>query len=178
MNVYQYIAESNPHFAKGILHKYGYHATNIRTNKDLGECLKKLVSVEGEGAFNEIMDKHPDKEVIMEMYAPKKEVYSNAGFAVAGHIAEKVMGKEYEYLIEEYLFSPLNMKSAGWGAPGTWRSSGNNLLDEPWGHEKNGSPVKPLTNTSDGKGSDNPVAIAPAGRLHCTIKDWGCCRFI
>jgi len=77
MNVYQYIAESNPHFAKGILLKYGYHATNIRNNKDLGECLKKLVSVEGESAFHEIMDKHPDKEVIMEMYAPKREVYSN-----------------------------------------------------------------------------------------------------
>lgn len=102
----------------------------------------------------------------------KKEVYSNAGFAVAGHIAEKVMGKEYEYLIEEYLFSPLNMKSVGWGAPGTWRNSGSNLLDNPWGHKENGSPVKPLINTSDGKGSDNPVAIAPAGRLHCTIKDW------
>lgn len=83
MNVYQYIAESNPHFAKGILHKYGYHATNIRNNKDLGECLKKLVSVEGEGAFNEIMDKHPDKEVIMEMFAPKKEVYSNMDGATA-----------------------------------------------------------------------------------------------
>lgn len=83
MNVYQYIAESNPHFAKGILHKYGYHATNIRNNKDLGECLKKLVSREGEGAFNEIMDKHPDKEVIMEMFAPKKEVYSNMDGATA-----------------------------------------------------------------------------------------------
>jgi hypothetical protein len=87
MNVYQYIAESNPHFAKGILHKYGYHATNIRNNKDLGECLKKLVSREGEGAFNEIMDKHPDKEVIMEMFAPKKEVYSNMDGATAN--AEK-----------------------------------------------------------------------------------------
>jgi hypothetical protein len=87
MNVYQYVAESNPHFAKGILMKYGYHATNIRNNKDLGECLKKLVSVEGEGAFHEIMDKHPDKEVLLEMYAPKKEVYSNMDGATAS--AEK-----------------------------------------------------------------------------------------
>jgi len=105
-----------------------------------------------------------------------KDVYSNAGFAVAGHIAETVMGKEYEVLMQEYLFNPLNMKSVGWGTPGTWEGSGNQTLKEPWGHEKDGSPVKPLKNTPDGKGSDNPIGIAPAGRLHCTIQDWA--RFI
>ena len=101
-----------------------------------------------------------------------KDVYSNAGFAVAGHIAETVMGKEYEEIIQEYLFSPLNMKSTGWGAPGTWGSSDHENLNGPWGHKKDGLPVKPLKNTPDGKGSDNPVAIAPAGRLHSTIQDW------
>jgi CubicO group peptidase (beta-lactamase class C family) len=101
-----------------------------------------------------------------------KYVYSNAGFAVAGHIAETITGKEYEELMQEYIFAPLNMKTTGWGAPGTWENSGTVDLDEPWGHKEDGSPVKPLKNTADGKGSDNPVAIAPAGRLHCTIKDW------
>lgn len=101
-----------------------------------------------------------------------KDVYSNAGFAVAGHIAETITGKEYEELMQEYIFAPLNMKTTGWGAPGTWTNLGRVDLDEPWGHKKNGSPVKPLKNTADGKGSDNPIAIGPAGRLHCTIKDW------
>lgn len=103
-----------------------------------------------------------------------KDVYSNAGFAVAGHIAETVTGKEYEELMQEYIFAPLNIETAGWGTPGTWAnaSTDDHDLDEPWGHEKDGTPVKPLKNTPDGKGSDNPVAIAPAGRLHCTIKDW------
>lgn len=101
-----------------------------------------------------------------------KDVYSNAGFAVAGHIAETITGKEYEELMQEYIFTPLNMKTAGWGAPGTWADASTDDLDVPWGHEKDGMPVKPLKNTSGGKGSDNPVAVAPAGRLHCTIKDW------
>lgn len=101
-----------------------------------------------------------------------KDVYSNAGFTVAGHVAETITGKEYEELMQEYIFAPLNIETAGWGAPGTWANASTDDFDEPWGHEKDGTPVKPLKNTPDGKGSDNPVAIAPAGRLHCTIKDW------
>lgn len=101
-----------------------------------------------------------------------KDVYSNFGFAVAGHIAETVTGQEYEDLMQQYLFIPLRMKTAGWGAPGTWNYSASNDLNEPWGHKQDGSPVKPLKNTPDGRGSDNPTGIAPTARLHCTIKDW------
>lgn len=79
MSVYNYIAESNPYFAKGICHKYGYETTNVRSKADLGQCLKRLVANEGEPAFRDIMENHPDKDVILEMFANSKkaENFSN-----------------------------------------------------------------------------------------------------
>jgi len=86
-----------------------------------------------------------------------KFLYSNAGFAIAGHAAETAAGKPFEELMRTMLFEPLGMESAGFGAPGG---------DSPCGHRVDGTPVPP------GPGADNPPAIAPAGRAHMSIGDW------
>lgn len=91
----------------------------------------------------------------------KKYIYSNAGFSIAGRMTEKVTGVAWEELITERLFKPLGMNSCGFGAPGT-----KDRIDQPLGHRKDGMPVDP------GPGADNPPAISPAGRVHCTIADW------
>lgn len=91
-------------------------------------------------------------------------LYSNAGVAIAGAMAEQVTGKPYETLMRTMLFDPLGMKSAGFGAAGTTEK-----IDQPRGHhrrEGNDVPVPP------GKFADNPPAIAPAGTVHCTLEDW------
>ena len=88
-------------------------------------------------------------------------IYSNAGFSIAGHMAEKVTGKAWEDLMREKIFRPLGMTSADFGAPGTPAKN-----DQPRGHKADGSPVEP------GPGADNPVAIGPAGTVHCSIEDW------
>jgi len=90
-----------------------------------------------------------------------KFIYSNAGYAMAGHMAERVTGKSWEDLMREKIFRPLGMTTAGFGAPGT---RGRN--DQPRGHKGDGTPVEP------GPGADNPVAIGPAGIVHCSIGDW------
>lgn len=90
-----------------------------------------------------------------------KYIYSNAGYAIAGTIAERAAGKPWEDLVRERLFAPLGMTSAGFGAPGTPDRS-----DQPRGHKQNGDSVEP------GHGADNPPAIAPAGAVHCSIADW------
>ena len=90
-----------------------------------------------------------------------KYIYSNAGFSIAGAMAETVTNEPWEFLMGKRLFGPLGMKSAGFGAPGT-----KSALDEPRGHSAAGKPVEP------GPGADNPVAIGPAGIVHCTIGDW------
>ena len=91
----------------------------------------------------------------------EKYIYSNAGYSIAGHMAEKVTGKSWEDLTREKIFRPLGMTTAGFGAPGTRAKN-----DQPRGHKADGSPVEP------GPGADNPVAIGPAGIVHCSIGDW------
>ncbi|HWB07690.1 MAG TPA: serine hydrolase domain-containing protein [Pirellulales bacterium] len=91
----------------------------------------------------------------------QKFIYSNAGVSIAGYMAEKVAGKSWEDLMREKLFRPLGMTTGGFGAPGTRTKN-----DQPRGHQADGTPVEP------GPAADNPVAIGPAGIVHCSIGDW------
>ena len=51
------------------------------------------------------------------------------------------------------------MDSAGFGPPGTIGK-----VDQPWGHIRESGATVPLQ-------KDNPPAIAPAGRVHCSLDD-------
>lgn len=90
-----------------------------------------------------------------------KFIYSNAGFSMAGAMAELALDTAWEKALMERLFEPLGIESAGFGAPG---AAGK--LDQPLGHRADGSPVE------NGPGDDNPAAIGPAGRVHMAIDDW------
>jgi CubicO group peptidase (beta-lactamase class C family) len=98
--------------------------------------------------------------------APGKEFYySNLGYVLAGHVAEKAAGAPWEELIQQRLFRPLGMKSAGFGAMGTPKK-----VDQPWQHLENGWKMAPSPY------SDNPPVMGPAGTVHCSLPDWA--RFI
>src|SRR5580765_3953321 len=86
-------------------------------------------------------------------------IYSNQGYAIVGAMLEKIADKPWETLITERLFKPLQMKSAGFGVPGTIGK-----MDEPWGHVRQGTKITPVQ-------SDNPPAIGPAGIVHCSLED-------
>src|ERR1035441_3049452 len=88
-----------------------------------------------------------------------KMIYSNQGYAIVGAILEKLAGTPWETLITERLFKPLHMDSAGFGPPGTIGE-----VDQPWGHTRNLFGTVPLQH-------DNPIAISPAGRVHCSLDD-------
>lgn len=95
-------------------------------------------------------------------FAPGKRFqYSNAGFSIAGLVAETRAHSTWEALIRAKLFDPLGMTSAAFGPPGT-----KGTLDQPRGHTAAGVAVEP------GVDADNPPAIAPAGLVHMTIRDW------
>jgi CubicO group peptidase (beta-lactamase class C family) len=85
-----------------------------------------------------------------------KYIYSNQGYAIVGAMLEKISGKSWEDLITEKLFKPLHMDSVGFGPPGTIGK-----IDQPWGHTRASVPTQ----------NDNPPAIAPAGRVHCSLDD-------
>ena len=86
-----------------------------------------------------------------------KYLYSNAGFALAGQMAEETVRRRWEYQMQERLFRPLEMRSAGFGTEG---------FLEARGHRADGTPVEP------GPGADNPAAIGPAGSVHASLPDW------
>ena len=93
---------------------------------------------------------------------PGDYLYSNAGYVVVGAILEKLGGKPWEKLMEERLFIPLDMKSAGFGGTGT-----PGKLDQPWGHVESGEAV-----ANNGPEVDNPAVMGPAGTVHASLADW------
>lgn len=94
-----------------------------------------------------------------------QEVYSNAGFIVAGAMLEASADASWEELMEQRVFEPLDMGSCGFGAAGN--SSGE--IDAPWGHVDDGGELVPV---APGPTADNPGAFGPAGRVHCSMRDW------
>ncbi|NVB83541.1 MAG: beta-lactamase family protein [Kofleriaceae bacterium] len=99
--------------------------------------------------------------------APPKQkagefAYSNANYMIAGAALEKVTGKRWQDLIKSELFAKLDMKSCGFGAPGT-----KTLVDQPRGHDAGGTPIEP------GPAADNPPGLGPAGTVHCSLGDYG-----
>jgi CubicO group peptidase (beta-lactamase class C family) len=93
-----------------------------------------------------------------------KFIYSNQGYAMAGAMLEQIGGQPFETLLKQRLFDPLGMKSAGFGAPGQ-----PGKVDQPWGHIGSGAVLQPI---EPGPQADNPPAITPAGRVHCSIADF------
>ncbi len=86
-----------------------------------------------------------------------KYVYSNAGYAVLGFIAETITNTPYEQLMQEKVFAPLGLTSAGFGNAGR-----SNALTAPYPHIQTGRP----------NFLDSPAAITAAGRIHMNMTDW------
>ncbi len=95
-------------------------------------------------------------------FPPRQDChYSNAGFVIAGAIVERATGKPWEESIQELLFRPLGIMTAGFGAPGA-----PDQVDQPRGHDNDGKPVRP------GPDGDNAPIIGPAGTVHMSLADW------
>lgn len=90
--------------------------------------------------------------------------YSNVGYAIAALMLETKTGKSWEDLMQERIFNPLKLTSAGFGPPGT-----TSKIDQPWGHQDSNGKKTPVQ-------QDNAPPLGPAGRVHLTMDDWG--RFV
>lgn len=93
-----------------------------------------------------------------------KYEYSNVGYVIAAAMGERVTKRSWEQLIKAELFDPLGMSSAGFGPPGR-----KGKVDQPWGH------LGPAVVATPAQ-ADNAPPLGPAGRVHCSIRDWA--RFI
>jgi len=91
-------------------------------------------------------------------------LYSNAGYALLGHLVERVRRRSWEDLLGAEILAPLGVTRFGYGpvppepdAPG------------PWGHTEHGGVVEPVR-------VDNPPPLGPAGRAHLPLGEWA--RFV
>lgn len=82
--------------------------------------------------------------------------YSNAGYVLAGHMAEVVSGTSWEELVRRIVFVPLELETAGFG-----------ILAHPEGHVARGREYLPVP--LDAYPRMEP--IAPAGNVHCSVGD-------
>ena len=90
--------------------------------------------------------------------------YSNGGYVIVGAMLEALTGKSWEALIQERLFNPLGMKSAGFGNAAR---PDRGAATQPWPHRDHRSPVSP------GPGDDNSWVLGPAGTVHASAADVG-----
>jgi len=93
-----------------------------------------------------------------------KFIYSNAGYSIAGVMAERAMNTPWETLMKEMLFKPLGMRTAGFGAMGT-----PGKIDQPWQHTIENDKLIAI---EPGRLSDNPPVWGPGGTVHCSMRDW------
>ncbi|NQZ88306.1 MAG: beta-lactamase family protein [Colwellia sp.] len=90
-----------------------------------------------------------------------KHLYSNGGYTIAGHMLERATGIVWEDLIEDELFTPLDMNNTGFGPP-NWDESSV----QPSGHYySNGSwhARKPSN------GEYIPFVLGPAGTVNADL---------
>ncbi len=91
----------------------------------------------------------------------EKFSYSNVGYMLLGAILEAHYDQSWEQIITDRLFNPLGMASAGFGAPGRperWISRGG---------------TRPLPVARRGRIRETTRPRWPAGRVHCSMSDWG-----
>jgi len=102
------------------------------------------------------------REVLMLEPLDAGYAYSNAGYAVAGYIAERAAGKSWEELVVDEVFAPLGLDSCGIGWPATAADP-----DQPHGHFGNRGARRV-------QGIDEyPLGafMRPAGDVHCSVAD-------
>ncbi|MGM0560487.1 MAG: serine hydrolase domain-containing protein [Pseudomonadota bacterium] len=95
--------------------------------------------------------------------------YANFGYLLAGTMIETAMGQPWEMLIQQRIFQPLELETAGLGATAT-----PGLIDALVGHlpDDAGQPEARLW----GAAADIPPVMGPAGTAHMSILDfarWG-----
>ncbi|CAF1120957.1 unnamed protein product [Adineta ricciae] len=96
---------------------------------------------------------------------PVKSAYSNNNFILLGLILEELLSLPWEIIIQQQLFDPLGMSTAGFLSPIT-----NVSLDayaiQPLGHYKDHN------NIIRSVDSDLPKSWAPTGLVHASLGDW------
>lgn len=94
--------------------------------------------------------------------------YANMNYVIVGAMIERISGRTWDELITERVFAPLDLRSAGLGAPASL-----GRVDAPLGHQVIDGKTKAFL---AGPNGDNPPILGPAGIAHMSVLDfarWG-----
>ena len=97
MNIYTYVANSNPSMAKAICLQYGYKISGVQNKDDLGVCLEQLVEKEGESALVDIVNNHPDRDLIVEITDKQKPVVQENSLGFYGNESYQMREQKRQY---------------------------------------------------------------------------------
>lgn len=92
---------------------------------------------------------------------PGQFAYSNLNYVVVGSAIERITGQAWEEAMRDRIFAPLALTSGGFGAPPS---------PAPWGHRSMAGMLTGMDPASPG--SDNPLALGPAGTAHMALADY------
>jgi CubicO group peptidase (beta-lactamase class C family) len=147
-------------FRNATLRQFLSHTTGMKRDSDWSGA--------SDGASGTNMQKRREWSARLLADAPEFNAgtfsYSNVGYMVAGAMLETRAQVQFESLLATRVFAPLGMTHSGFGTPGT-----RGALDQPLGHFSSNRGFNPVP---PGPGSDNFMALAPAGRVHVTLDDF------
>jgi len=109
------------------------------------------------------------REAVLEVVARKPEhtpgtkfAYSGVGYTIAGAMAEKATGVNWEDLLKREVFEPLELTEAGFGPP----KSADETLEQPRGHR-----TRLAGKFAVDDQYDNTTIVGPAGIVHMSLRD-------
>ena len=151
----------DPAFAEVTLEALLYHRAGLPANPSQAWMIRAQSSTDlvssRKDAVVELLVSKPAQ-------APGTYVYSNAGDIEAGAILESIAKEPWEKMMQSRIFGKLGMTSCGFGPPAS-----KGQIDAPWGHSGKTGKYVPV---APGPASDNPLALGPAGTVHCALDDW------
>lgn len=155
------------------------HRSGLRANVDwwkLMEGEKDVVTARNDLLHTMTTGRRPKNRAFL---------YSNVGYTLLGHIAEKVEKKSWEEIVKERIFEPLKMSSAGFGpilskSENETSPEASQNVDVPFGHTPVSTVAGLFSDLLKRKTSsdyepvqiDNAPSMGPAGRVHATLSDW------
>lgn len=91
--------------------------------------------------------------------------YSNLGYLIAGMMIETASGVAWEQMMQDRIFAPFGMATAGLGPQAT-----NGRIDAAVGHRMRADGS--LAPMFWGNGADMPTLLGPAGNAHMSVQDY------
>lgn len=103
MDIYEYVALSDEYGTRAICNKYGVDTSMVETSEQMSYCLQQVVGEYGESAMVDILNLHPDKDLIIETFGKEKKKSCGCSDAKSDN-ALSAVASSFSSIKESHLF--------------------------------------------------------------------------